>query len=113
MAPVSLPPGLKYSPIGSPWNRIGAFLYEHGEPVYKFQGLRAFKEKFNPVWEPRYLAYPGGLKLPLILADVSVLIAGGYRQVFRTSRAALVPRVDWHPAAGPNSIQALPAVGMK
>lgn len=110
MAPLA---GVGHSPIGSPWNRIGAFLYEHGEPVYKFQGLRAFKEKFNPVWEPRYLAYPGGLKLPLILADVSVLIAGGYRQVFRTSRAALVPRVDWHPAAGPNSIQALPAVGMK
>ena len=51
------------------WNRLGAFLYEHGEAVYSFQGLRAFKEKFDPVWEPRYLAYPGGLRLPRILAD--------------------------------------------
>ena len=61
----------------------GAFLYEHGEAVYNFQGLRAYKEKFNPVWEPHYLAYPGGLRLPRIIADVSALVAGGYRRIFR------------------------------
>ena len=65
------------------WNRLGAFLYEHGEAVYNFQGLRAYKEKFDPVWEPHYLAYPGGLRLPRILADVSALVAGGYRRIFR------------------------------
>jgi hypothetical protein len=27
----------------------GAFLYEHGDAVYDSQGLRAFKEKFDPV----------------------------------------------------------------
>ena len=54
----------------------------HGESVYNFQGLRAYKEKFDPVWEPRYLAYPGGMRLPRILADVSALVAGGYRRIF-------------------------------
>ena len=78
MAPLS---GFEASPLASFWNRLGAFLYEHGEAVYNFQGLRAYKEKFNPVWEPRYLAYPGGLRLPRILADVSALIAGGYRRI--------------------------------
>ena len=34
-------------------------------------------------WEPHYLAYPGGLRLPRIMADVSALVAGGYRQIFR------------------------------
>jgi phosphatidylglycerol lysyltransferase len=34
------------------------------------------------VWEPRYLAYPGGLSLPRIMADLAALIAGGYRRVF-------------------------------
>ena len=63
-------------------NRLGAFLYEHGEAVYNFQGLRAYKEKFNPIWEQHYLAYPGGLRLPRILADVSALVAGGYGRIF-------------------------------
>ena len=79
MAPLS---GFETSPLAPLWNRIGAFLYEHGEPLYNFQGVRAYKEKFNPEWEPHYLAYPGGLRLPRILADVSALIAGGYRKIF-------------------------------
>ena len=74
--------GSRTPPVASLWNRMGAFLYEHGESIYNFQGLRAYKEKFNPVWEPHYLAYPGGLRLPRIMADVSALVAGGYRQIF-------------------------------
>ncbi len=80
MAPLS---GFEDSPVATLWHRLGAFLYEHGESAYSFQGLRAYKEKFNPAWEPRYLAYPGGLRLPRILADTAALIAGGYRQIFR------------------------------
>jgi len=80
MAPLS---GFEDSPVASLWNRLGAFLYEHGDSIYNFQGLRAYKDKFNPVWEPHYLAYPGGLRLPRIMADVSALVAGGYRKIFR------------------------------
>lgn len=80
MAPLS---GFEDSPVASLWNRLGAFLYEHGESIYSFQGLRAYKDKFNPSWEPHYLAYPGGLRLPRIMADVSALVAGGYRRIFR------------------------------
>jgi phosphatidylglycerol lysyltransferase len=79
MAPLS---GLEKSPVPSLWNRLGTFLYEHGESIYNFQGLRAYKEKFDPAWEPHYLAYPGGMRLPLIMADVSALVAGGYRRIF-------------------------------
>jgi phosphatidylglycerol lysyltransferase len=80
MAPLS---GFESSPAATLWNRLGAFLYEHGDSIYNFQGLRAYKEKFDPIWEPRYLAYPGGLRLPRVMADVSALVAGGYRQIFR------------------------------
>jgi phosphatidylglycerol lysyltransferase len=80
MAPLS---GLESSPVAPLWNRLGAFLYEHGEAFYNFQGLRAFKEKFHPTWQPRYLAFLGGLGLARVLADVSALIAGGYRRIFR------------------------------
>jgi len=79
MAPLS---GFQQSPVAPLWNRLAAFLYKHGEAIYNFQGLRAFKEKFDPSWEPRYLAYPGGFRLPRVLSDVSALIAGGYRGIF-------------------------------
>jgi phosphatidylglycerol lysyltransferase len=79
MAPLS---GLEGSPLLPLWNRLANFLFEHGEAFYGFQGLRAYKEKFHPEWEARYLAYPGGLALPRILADVSALVAGGYRRIF-------------------------------
>jgi len=78
MAPLS---GFEGSPVAPLWNRLGSFLYSHGEAFYNFQGLRAYKDKFHPSWESRYLAYPGGLRLPRTLADVAALIAGGYRRI--------------------------------
>jgi phosphatidylglycerol lysyltransferase len=78
MAPFS---GLEQRSLGSRWSRIGGFLYRHGEHFYNFQGLRAYKEKFSPVWEPCYLASPNGLALPRILADVAALISGGMKGV--------------------------------
>jgi phosphatidylglycerol lysyltransferase len=79
MAPLS---GFERSPVAPLWTRLGSFLYEHGEAVYNFQGLRMFKDKFDPIWQPHYLAYPGGLRLARVLADVAALIAGGYRRIF-------------------------------
>jgi phosphatidylglycerol lysyltransferase len=81
MAPLS---GFERSPIAPLWNQLGSFVYQHGESLYRFQGLRAYKEKFHPEWEPRYLVYPGGLQLPRILVDVAALIAGGYRRLLLT-----------------------------
>jgi len=78
MAPLS---GLEDRSLAPLWARLGAFLFRHGEHFYNFQGLRAYKEKFDPVWEPRYLAAPGGLTLPRILLDLSALISGGARGV--------------------------------
>src|SRR5215212_3304343 len=78
VAPLS---GLEESPIAPLWAKVGRFVYGHGKTFYNFHGLRTYKEKFKPEWEPRYLAYPGGLALPRILADVSALIAGGYRRI--------------------------------
>lgn len=80
MAPMS---GFERSPVAPLWTRVGRFVYEHGDTFYNFQGLRAFKEKFDPEWEARYLAYPGGLTLPRIPADVSALVAGGYGRIFK------------------------------
>jgi phosphatidylglycerol lysyltransferase len=74
MAPLA---GLENRALAPLWNRVGALVYRFGENFYNFQGLREYKEKFDPIWEPRYLASPGGLMLPRILTNVSSLIAGG------------------------------------
>jgi phosphatidylglycerol lysyltransferase len=73
--------GLEDRPLAPAWHRIGNFVFRHGEHFYNFDGLRRYKTKFDPVWQPRYLVSPGGLALPRVLTDVSVLIAGGLREL--------------------------------
>ena len=70
--------GLTDHPLATRWNRIGTMIYRRGEDFYHFEGLRSYKEKFNPVWTPHYLACPGGLAAPRVLFDVTALIAGGH-----------------------------------
>jgi lysylphosphatidylglycerol synthetase-like protein (DUF2156 family) len=48
-------------------------------PLYNFQGLRQYKNKFDPVWRPKYLASPGGLALPRVFANLAALISGSIR----------------------------------
>jgi len=74
MAPLS---GLDVGPLAPLWNHLGTLVFRHGEHFYNFQGLRQYKEKFAPEWEPKFLASPGGLRLPRILANVATLIAAG------------------------------------
>ncbi len=57
--------------------RLGAMVFRRGEQLYNFQGLRRFKDKFQPDWEPRYMAVPAGLDPLVALADTAALIAGG------------------------------------
>lgn len=78
MAPLA---GLEDRALAPAWHRMGTFVYRHGEHFYNFEGLRRYKEKFDPEWRPRYLASPGGIALPRILLDVSSLIAGGVKEI--------------------------------
>ena len=78
MAPLS---GLESRKGVRLWNRFGAAIFQHGGHFYNFSGLRAFKAKFDPHWEPRYLAVHSS-RPPLVpLADAAMLIAGGTRGV--------------------------------
>lgn len=78
MAPLS---GMSKREVAPVWDRIGSTLFEHGERFYNFKGLRAFKSKFHPRWEPRYFAVAGGTGAVLALMDVTLLISGGVRGV--------------------------------
>ena len=79
MAPLA---GLERHPLAPAWHRVGNFVFRYGEHFYNFDGLRRYKAKFNPVWESKYLASPGGLALPRVLLDISVLISGGVKELF-------------------------------
>jgi lysylphosphatidylglycerol synthetase-like protein (DUF2156 family) len=70
MAPLA---GLAEEKYASLFARIGRLVHERGEQFYGFQGLRSFKDKFGPAWEPRYIAAPGAWTLPLVLAEVAML----------------------------------------
>jgi len=76
MAPLA---GLGRGPLASYWHRIAGLLWEHGGRVYNFQGLRSFKGKFQPEWEPRYLAATGTIGPFVALADVAALAGGAPR----------------------------------
>jgi phosphatidylglycerol lysyltransferase len=78
MAPLS---GLDSRSLAPTWSRLGALIYQHVEHFYNFKGLRQYKEKFDPVWEPRYMACPRGLILPRILTNIASLTSGGMKGV--------------------------------
>lgn len=80
MAPLS---GLQSRRLAPLWNRFGALIFGRGERFYNFQGLHRYKDKFGPEWEPRYLAAPGGIALPVVLTNVASLISGGLSGVVR------------------------------
>ncbi len=80
MAPLS---GLEEHALAPAWHKLGRMVQRYGETFYNFEGLRKFKEKFDPVWRPRYLAAPDGLAMAGALLDVTALISGGVRNVLR------------------------------
>lgn len=76
-------------------------LYERGEAAFHFRGLRIFKEKWLPRWEPRYLLYRSDLQLPELAVAVSrageladpAATGGGRLGAAAHRAAALVRRV--------------------
>jgi phosphatidylglycerol lysyltransferase len=78
MAPLS---GIEERAFSPHWHRLAHLLFEHGESFYNFRGVRSFKDKFAPIWEPRYLA-TSGLTPLTALTNVAALVGGGLKGVF-------------------------------
>ncbi|WP_300575684.1 bifunctional lysylphosphatidylglycerol flippase/synthetase MprF [Phenylobacterium sp.] len=74
MAPLA---GLEDRPFAPIMSRVGRLLFERGEEIYNFQGVRRYKDKYDPLWQPRYLAAPHKWAIPLLLADAGLLSSGG------------------------------------
>lgn len=58
-------------------------MFEHANKIYGFEGLRKYKDKFDPVWEPLYLVGSAGLTVPIALAEVAILTSGSIVGMFR------------------------------
>ncbi|WP_454798214.1 bifunctional lysylphosphatidylglycerol flippase/synthetase MprF [Novosphingobium lindaniclasticum] len=74
LAPLS---GIEARRLAPTWARAAGMLFRHGEAFYGFEGLRNYKEKFCPVWEPRFIACNGGMATGRALLDLQSLIADG------------------------------------
>jgi phosphatidylglycerol lysyltransferase len=80
MAPLSGLEDYKGAPF---MMRLGAIMFEEGEELYGFRGLRSFKNKFSPRWEPLYLCAPPDVLMATALLDVAILTSGGLRGMLK------------------------------
>jgi phosphatidylglycerol lysyltransferase len=83
MAPLS---GLEDRPLAPIMSRVGNLLFERAEEIYNFQGVRRYKGKYDPAWQPRYVAGPHKWSIPILMADIGLLASGGAAGL--TKRAA-------------------------
>jgi phosphatidylglycerol lysyltransferase len=73
--------GLEKHPLAPMWHKVGNAVFKYGDNFYNFEGLHTYKEKFDPVWQPRYLAAPA-LAAPSVLLSVTGMIAGSWKGIF-------------------------------
>ena len=83
MAPLA---GLEDRPLAPIMSRVGRLLFDRGEEIYNFRGVRRFKDKYDPVWQPRYIAAPHKWAIPMLVADVGLLSSGGMAGIGLRSR---------------------------
>jgi phosphatidylglycerol lysyltransferase len=95
MAPLA---GLEGRPLAPLMTRVGRLLFERGEDLYNFQGVRRYKDKYDPIWAPRYIAAANKWAMGIALADVSLLSAGGVKGIAKRPRAQPQPDVAPQPA---------------
>ncbi|OJU13608.1 MAG: oxacillin resistance protein FmtC [Caulobacterales bacterium 68-7] len=69
--------GLDDRALAPMMSRLGSLLFERGENFYNFQGVRKYKDKYDPLWQPRYIATPHRWAIPFLMADVGLLSSGG------------------------------------
>ncbi|MCX7645960.1 MAG: phosphatidylglycerol lysyltransferase domain-containing protein [Rhodobacteraceae bacterium] len=73
-APLSGLPAHRMAPLSA---RIGRMIYQRGDDFYSFGGLRAFKQKFDPVWTSLYLTCPTGRSIPAAMVDCALIVSRG------------------------------------
>ena len=72
MAPLA---GLDDSSDPRSWQSLANIAFDLGEYFYNFRGVKAFKDKFSPEWESRYIAFPQNTSLAAVMTDLIRLIS--------------------------------------
>ena len=88
MAPLA---GLDDRPLAPIMSRVGNLLFERGEEIYNFQGVRRYKDKYDPLWQPRYIAAPHKWTIPLLMAEVGLLSSGGMASLAKRPKRTDAP----------------------
>ncbi len=57
LAPLAEIPG---GPVSHPAERVLRWIFLHADPLFGYRRIHAWKSKFHPFWEPRWLVYRGG-----------------------------------------------------
>ncbi len=75
--------GIGERPADPAMEKALRYVFEHINRFYNFKGLHSYKDKYGPVWSPRYLSYPNVGNLPavgaaLIQANTGNDLLGGY-----------------------------------
>ena len=70
-----VPSSLEGHAIAPLWQRVGRLIHRQSEHFHDSLSYRHFAEKLSPLWRPKYLVSPGGLKMTRILRDIASLIA--------------------------------------
>ncbi len=55
----------------APSDRALRLIHEHGRRSFNFEGLRAFKDKWSPQWEPRFIMYRRETDLPRVATAIA------------------------------------------
>jgi phosphatidylglycerol lysyltransferase len=88
--------GVGETPGDPSMERVLHYAYDHVSLLHNFRGQYEFKQRFNPTWSPRYLAYPSTPSLPAVWIAITRLDAGAVlgfdlpvlQRVKRTSKQA-------------------------
>ena len=55
-------------------SQLMSLAFRFGRHFYSYQGLRNYKDRFDPVWNPVYVAWPRDRQLDTVLSDIAQLI---------------------------------------